>query len=200
MRNEVDVHASGRASVTCGVGTGVVGTGVVGTIGFGSLPVDAIAAPELVGALSDVPGRFTGTVNSRIESTHALIVISVIESADVIVRTYEAQAVSGVAVWITAAESDAPVLGPEIEVILMLSLVAWSIIRTRIESTLIAWLNIKSIDFASLTLTVSSNNGADFWVVSVHWAGAAVSDANTFKLNDIEITNITTTRMNRNIE
>jgi hypothetical protein len=105
-----------------------------------------------------------------------------------------------VAVWITAAESDAPVLGPEIEVILMLSLVAWSIIRTRMESTRIAWLNIKSIDFASLTLTVSSNNGVVFWVVSVHWPGTVVSAANTFEWNDVEIMSIITTRMNRNIE
>ena len=87
MRNVVDAHASGRASVTCGVGTGGVTTGVVGTVGFTSLPVDAITAPEFVGALSDAPGRVVGTVNSRIESTPALIVISVIESADVIVRT-----------------------------------------------------------------------------------------------------------------
>lgn len=199
IRNVVDVPASGRVSVTCGVTTGGVTTGFGVTLGFGSLPVDAITALGLVGALSDAPARVTGTVNSRIESTPALIVISVIESADVIVRTYEAQAVSGVAVWMTAAESDAPVLGTEIDAILILSLVAWSMIRTRIESTLIAWLNIRSMDFASLTLTVSSNNGVVFWVESAPWPGIAVSAAETLETSVNAKINIVTTSVIRDI-
>lgn len=76
----------------------------------------------LEGALSDAPGSDTGTVNSRIESIPALIVISVRENADVIVRTYDAPAVNAEAVLIIAS---APlVVDSVIERIFTLSLVS----------------------------------------------------------------------------
>ena len=51
------------------------------------LPVETITAFGLDGALSEVPETFIGTANSRIESIPALIVISVDDRAEVIVRT-----------------------------------------------------------------------------------------------------------------
>ena len=86
----------------------------------GVLP--ARTALGLEGAFSDVPGSDTGTVNSRIESIPAFIVISVRENADVIVRTYDAPAVNAEAVLITA--SDPLVVDSVIDEIFTLSFVS----------------------------------------------------------------------------
>ena len=66
------------------------------------VPVATITALGLDGALRTAHLTVTGTANSRIESIPALIVISVVERADVIVRTYEAPAMSGALVSSTA--------------------------------------------------------------------------------------------------
>jgi hypothetical protein len=90
-------------------------------VGFIIVPDAAITAFGLDGALSDAPLRVTGTENSRIESIPALIVISVVERADVIVRTYDAPAVSAVAVVIDAMRG---LVDPVIDAMRTLSLVA----------------------------------------------------------------------------
>ena len=84
-------------------------------------PVATITALGFAGAERVAPVRLIGAVNSRIESTHALIVISVSERADVIVRTYDAPAVRVPAVMIVAIEG---VVDPVIDETLILSLLA----------------------------------------------------------------------------
>lgn len=79
-------------SVTTGGVTGTTGVGVVGVgvVGFGAtvaVLVAAITALGLAGALRTIPGILRGTVNSRIESTQALIVWFVSDRAEVIVST-----------------------------------------------------------------------------------------------------------------
>jgi hypothetical protein len=120
----VGAPVSGRVSVSCGTG---VTTAVATTGGFTgattvALPVATITALGFGGADNDEPDKVAEVVNSRIESTPALIVISVIESADVIVTTYEAPAVRLPIVVIVAIEEDN--VDPVIEAILTLSLVA----------------------------------------------------------------------------
>jgi hypothetical protein len=156
IRITVGAPVSGRAGVSCGRTTPVA---IVGRVGFGVIvtPVDTITALGFGGALSTTGDGNIGAINSRIESTPALIVISVVESADVIVITYDEPEVSVPAVLMTAV--DIPTVEPVIDDILTLSFVAWSMIRTRIESIRIDWLNINVIDFGSVATTVSSNRG-----------------------------------------
>jgi hypothetical protein len=121
MSNVVGVHVAGSVSAFSGlaVAPDVVTDGV--TAGFVVVPVAAITAVGLDGALSDAPLSGTGAENSRIESIPALIVISVVERADVIVRIYDAPAVRAVAVVTVATRG---LVAPVIVAIRILSLVA----------------------------------------------------------------------------
>ena len=152
----IGIPVAGRASFcTVACGTGVAAPERIRVLDPDVLPTRI--ALGLEGALSDAPGSDTGTVNSRIESIPALIVISVRENADVIVRTYDAPAVNAEAVLIIAS---APlVVDSVIERIFTLSLVSWSMIRTLTVSARTAWLNTSVIDFALVIRIVSSNNG-----------------------------------------
>lgn len=126
----VGAPVTGNAGTSCGttgvsVTTGgVIGTTGVGVVGFGvtvAVFVAAITALGLAGALRTIPGILRGTVNSRIESTQALIVWFVSDKAEVIVSTYDAPGVNGEAVIIVATDL---LLLPVIDAILTLSLVA----------------------------------------------------------------------------
>jgi hypothetical protein len=84
--NTVGAPVTGNAGISCGTTVapvaaggvttgGVTDTGGVTTGGVTlAVLVAAITALGLAGALSVMPGILSGTVNSRIESTHALIV------------------------------------------------------------------------------------------------------------------------------
>lgn len=124
MSITVGAPVSGSVSVSCGTGTvtPVTTTGGVTGATTVALPVLTMTAVGFGGADNDEPDNVAEVVNSRIESTPALIVISVIERADVIVTTYDAPAERLPAVVIVAIEVD--VVDPVIEAILTLSLVA----------------------------------------------------------------------------
>ena len=120
MRIVVGVPVAGRASVSDGFTTDPDDDPDCVMVGFVD-PDATITALGLAGALSDAPLRVTGTENSLIESIPALIVISVVERADVIVRTYDAPAVRAVDVFTVAILG---VVDPVIDAIRTLSLVA----------------------------------------------------------------------------
>lgn len=149
----------GRASVSWGIGvtTPVATTGGATGTTTVVLPVVTITALGFGGAESDEPDRVAEVVNSRIESTPALIVISVKERAEVIVTIYDAPALRLLAVIIVALLVVR--VEPVIVAILILSFVAWSTIRTRTESYRIGWLNVRTIVLISDAPTVSRSNG-----------------------------------------
>jgi hypothetical protein len=75
----VGAPVTGNAGTSFGTtGVSVTGAGVgAGVVGFGvtdAVLVLAITAVGFAGALNVIPGILSGTVNSRIESTPALIV------------------------------------------------------------------------------------------------------------------------------
>ena len=120
MRIVVGVPVAGSVSVSSGFVIDPDADPDCVMVGFAA-PEPAITALGLDGALSDAPLRVTGTENSRIESIPALIVISVVERADVIVRTYDAPAVRAIEVLTVAIFA---VVDPVMDEIRTLSLVA----------------------------------------------------------------------------
>lgn len=126
IRIMVGAPVAGSVSVSAGTATAPVAATTGGvTTGCGTtavVPVATITALGFGGADRDDPDRVAEVVNSRIESTPALIVISVVERADVIVTTYDAPALRVPAVVITAIAGED--IEPVIDATLMLSLVA----------------------------------------------------------------------------
>jgi hypothetical protein len=121
IRIVVGVHVAGRASVSCGSNiVHVVDPDLFTEVELFA-QVAAITAVGFDGALNDAPESVTGTENSRIESIPALIVISVVERADVMVSTYDAPAVRELAILTIAIIG---LVEPVIDTTLTLSLVA----------------------------------------------------------------------------
>lgn len=88
IRIVVGVPVAGSASVFWSIVVPVADPDhIIPDFGIVVFPVATITAFGLDGALSDAPARLTGTANSRMESMPALIVISVVDRAEVIVRT-----------------------------------------------------------------------------------------------------------------
>jgi hypothetical protein len=170
----VGAPVAGNALASVGETVAPVFAGTT-TFGVAVTPVAATTAVGFGGALRTGGAMLIGAVNSLIESTPALIVWSDIERAEVIVSTYAPPGTRAVEVLITAIFG--LIVEPVIDDTLMLSLVDWSMIRIRIDSIRIDWLNPRERACVVFTSTVSRKSGSGELVVSVGAIPVAVSAA-----------------------